>query len=144
MAYYRLSFDHDRHSHRGWRLGSWRTVNHSGHSFWSEVVAESGHQVWPVEEFWSRQPSQYRWGEVTKEKVRKANPDGFEEGADFKGYHPEYFRRPWMMWRGDFVKPKDFIKQHGGDAYRALPKSAFVKDGKRKAIKAMVALNYGR
>jgi hypothetical protein len=143
MANYMLSFDHERHAKYGWKLGPRRVVRHSGHAFWSDVQGPSGEHVWPVDEFWSRQPSQRNWGEVTKEKVRKANPDGFEEGAMLRGYHPEFDRRPWMVWKGDFVRPKDFIKKHGGDAYRALPKSAFIKDGKRKAIVAVVAFNYG-
>lgn len=48
--------------------------------------------------------------------------------------HPHRSHRFSKDWTVDVVPVNVFIQQFGRDAYRALPKEAFIRNGHRKAV----------
>jgi len=66
-------------------------------------------------------------------RIRKAYPSGYIEPYTYvRGWHPKQsFRKSINL---DVISVSDFIKKFGREAFRSVPKSAFVKNGKRKAL----------
>jgi hypothetical protein len=71
-------------------------------------------------------------GPEVRERITRLNPRGPLEGETLRGWHPHH--RVRQEWRFDIVGPKDFIARYGREAYRAVPKSGFLRFGHRKAV----------
>jgi hypothetical protein len=86
-----------------------------------------GRLVWPVEEFLRRQ----RCGQHVAARLRRLNPAGVVEGEYPRGWH----RRVALARRFDDVMPvAEFVRRFGSAALRALPRQAFIREGRRRAI----------
>lgn len=82
-----------------------------------------------------------RRSDAVKARIRRLNPEGLEEGCIPRGWNPHPRINPHYTCA---MPVRDFIRRFGRDAYRALPRTAFYRQGHRKAILATAAWSQPR
>ena len=136
MTYYRSPFNKGDRSKMPshWTVTKHLQIEHSGHVFNSCVFdTKRGVYVWPIEEYLCR--SKHSRGVV--ERIQRLNQNGNAEGELPRGVR----RKKKIYPVFDYVSVRSFIKSRGVDAYRALPKSAFIRRGLEKVITMQAALD---
>lgn len=104
------------------------TVTHSGQT-WTSLGRTKYGELWPIGEYLART----KHSPAVAERIRRLYPHGKEEGSMTRGWHP-HPRSCGHRWETDAVTVCEFIAKFGRAAYRALPRTALVRDGHRKAI----------
>jgi hypothetical protein len=72
-------------------------------------------------------------GDRVRERILRLNPS-VDEGTRLRGCFNRY-RKTNRLIAGEMTRG-EFIKAHGAEAWAHLPASAFVKDGKRRIVRA--------